>query len=115
LRFRRACQAASDARAALERAVRDYTAANFKPDVDTGYAMLSAHCKEETSKEAFSVLLERAYEANTDHDQYKVKRFSVDQLSGDMAQVTYGMGLPKFDHKREPWVRENGEWRYDAC
>ncbi|WP_326652210.1 MULTISPECIES: hypothetical protein [unclassified Streptomyces] len=105
-------EASASDRAALEKAVREYTAAYFKPDVDAGYAMVSRRCKEATSKEQFEVMLERA---SGDYGQQDVRRFSVDQLSGDMARVSYGVALPKFDQKQQPWVRESGQWRYDSC
>lgn len=104
-------QAAED-KAALEKAVRKYTAAYFKPDADTGYAMVSARCKETMPREGFEALLERA---SGDYGEQDVKRFAVDQLSGDMARVTYGVGLPLFDQKQQPWVREAGAWHFDAC
>jgi hypothetical protein len=98
--------------AELERAVRAYTAAYFADKPDTTYGMLSARCKERITPAAMAALTERAV---GDYGQQDVKRFEVDQLSGDMARVSYGVGLPKFDQKQQPWVRESGVWKYDAC
>jgi hypothetical protein len=62
--------------------------------------------------EAMAALTERAV---GDYGQQDVKRFKIDQLSGGMARVSYGVGLPKFDQKQQPWAREGNAWKYDAC
>lgn len=98
--------------AELERTVRAYTAAYFADKPDTTYGMLSTRCKERITPAAMAALIERAV---GDYGQQDVKRFQVDQLSGDMARVSYGVGLPKFDQKQQPWVRESRAWKYDAC
>ncbi|MFI1734031.1 hypothetical protein ACH40E_33425 [Streptomyces acidicola] len=98
--------------AGIEEAVRDYTAAYFAGDVDTTYGMLSERCTEKITKPTMKELTERAV---GDYGQQDVKRFQVDQISGDMARVSYGVGLPKFDQKQQPWTREGGDWKYDAC
>jgi PBP1b-binding outer membrane lipoprotein LpoB len=98
--------------AGLESAVREYTDAYFKGDVNTAYGMLSGRCTEKINKPAMQALTDRAV---GDYGHQDVKRFEVDQVSGDMARVSYGVGLPKFDQKQQPWVREGGDWKYDAC
>ena len=50
-----------------------------------------------------------------DYGPRDVKRFEVDEMSGDVARVSYGVGMPKFDQKQEPWTREAGVWSYDDC
>ncbi|MFG2141535.1 hypothetical protein [Streptomyces sp. NPDC048650] len=99
-------------RADLEKAVRQYTAAYFTPDVTAAYGMISSRCKEQITKPALNALLERA---NQMHGDRTVTRFAVDKLSGDMARVSYGVGLPRYDQHGQPWTREGGHWRYDAC
>ena len=38
------------------------------------------------------------------------------EVSGKLARVTYKVeGLPKFDQQAQPWAREGGAWKYDAC
>jgi hypothetical protein len=107
--------AASEDVGELEKAVRAYTTAYFKPDVDAGYAMLSARCKEAETKDGFAVTLERARAGNVNHERYALKRFSVTGISGDSAVVTYGVSDdPMFD-MTEQWVRESDGWRYDNC
>lgn len=102
--------------AALERAVRAYVDAYFEPDVDAGYAAYSARCKEEVTEAAFAEGLKRARDANVDGVRYEMERYAVEEFTGVTAYVTYGVGdEPRFDHRRQQWSREDGEWRYDAC
>ncbi|WP_328839028.1 hypothetical protein [Streptomyces europaeiscabiei] len=98
--------------AGLEAAVREYTAAYFANKPDSTYGMLSARCKERITRAGMAALTERAV---GDYGAQDVKRFEVDEMSGDVARVSYGVGMPKFDQKQEPWTREAGVWRYDDC
>jgi hypothetical protein len=107
-----AAQPAKADTAGLESAVRLYTDAYFKGDVATVYGMLSDGCTETITKPAMQALTDRAV---GDYGHQDVKRFEVDQVSGDTARVSYGVGLPKFDQKQQPWVREGGDWKYDDC
>lgn len=98
--------------AGLEAAVREYTAAYFANKPDTTYGMLSARCKKRITLAGMAALTERAI---GDYGAQDVKRFEIDDVSGDAAHVSYGVGMPKFDQKQEPWTRESGVWRYDSC
>ncbi|WP_371580063.1 hypothetical protein [Streptomyces sp. NBC_01314] len=98
--------------AGLEAAVREYTAAYFANKPDTTHGMLSARCKKRITLAGMAALTERAV---GDYGPQDVKRFEVDEMSGDVARVSYGVGMPKFDQKQEPWTREAGVWRYDDC
>lgn len=98
--------------AALEAAVRGYTAAYFKGDVDALDDMLSRRCGKKINRAVLTALTERAV---GDHGHEDVKRFKVDRMAGNAARVSYGVGEPRFDHQGEPWLREGGEWRYDRC
>lgn len=100
--------------AALEQAVRDYTDAFFAPDADTAYAMLSARCQGQIDETTYGAQLDQAA---ADYGQLSVETFTVNQLSGDLARVTYTVGLPLFDDQltEQPWTREADTWRYDAC
>jgi hypothetical protein len=98
--------------AGLEAAVREYTAAYFANKPETTYGMLSARCKKRITLAGMAALTERAV---GDYGAQDVKRFEIDDVSGDVARVSYGVGMPKFDQKQEPWTREAGVWRYDSC
>ncbi|PJN38971.1 hypothetical protein CG747_20730 [Streptomyces sp. CB02959] len=103
---------ADQARADLEKAVRTYTAAYFKPDVTTAYSLISTRCREQITKPGLGMLLDRAHKAS---GARTVKTFTIDKFSGDMARVSYGVGEPQYDQHDQPWTREGGHWRFDAC
>ncbi|GGX55563.1 hypothetical protein [Streptomyces noursei] len=110
---------ADPARADLEKAVRDYTAAYFTPDVAVAYSMISTRCKERVTKASLAASLDRAHEmavtlGNENADR-TVKRFQIDELADGMAQVSYGVDDPRYDQHDQPWTREGGNWRYDSC
>lgn len=100
--------------AALEQAVRQYTDAYFAPDADAAYEMLSSRCQAAITPEIFADTVEQGA---GDYGRLEVEGFTVDELSGDTARVTYSVGLPIIDEALtgQPWSREDGEWRFDAC
>lgn len=100
------------AAAGLEDAVRAYTEAYFAGKADPAYATLSKRCKGKVAPEVYAAVVEQAH---ADYGQQTVKTFKADQVSGDLARVSYGVGLPKFDQSGQPWAREGGDWKYDAC
>lgn len=104
--------ASTSADDALTAAVRAYSAAYFKPDPAAGYALLSARCQTRVSAAAYGTEVEGAV-ATYGHQQ--VQDVTVDQLSGDLARVSYTYTVPALDQSGQPWAREGGAWRYDAC
>lgn len=100
------------AKADLEESVRNYTRALFSGDA-SGYDTLSARCKTTMPKESWVGMARAA------HQQYGAQTATdvhVDQLSGDLARVSYGAGnIPQFEREGQPWVREGSAWRWDAC
>lgn len=101
-----------DGKAALEDSVRTYTKALFGGDGPTGYRLLSARCKQEMSPAQFQTMADQGH---NDYGSLEIKTISVDQISGDLARVSYGVGVPQFERKAQPWAREDGVWRWDAC
>jgi hypothetical protein len=104
--------AADDGEAALTAAVKAYSAAYFKPDPGAGYRLLSARCQRQTTADVYGAEV-RAAVATYGHQQ--VQAVTVDQIGGDMARVTYTYTVPALTQTGQPWVREGGAWRYDAC
>lgn len=101
-----------EARAALEKAVADYTAALFEGD-KAGYDFLSGRCQKSMTGERWLVMAEQAHH---DYGSQKATGIKVDQLSGDLARVSYGAGqIPQFNRTGQSWTREGGTWRWDAC
>ncbi|MEU6649498.1 hypothetical protein ABZ904_08625 [Streptomyces sp. NPDC046900] len=102
----------TDDTASLVQAVKDYTAALFSSS-KSGYDALSARCKKQMTKTEWIATAEQA------HQQYgsqKATGVKVDQLSGDLARVSYGAGnIPQFEREAQSWTREGGTWRWDAC
>jgi hypothetical protein len=105
-------QPADDGKEQLEKSVRDYTAALFSGN-ESGYDLLSARCQKQMPKTTWVTM------AKTAHQQYgaqKATGITVDQLSGDLARVSYGAGnIPQFEREGQSWLREGGTWRWDAC
>jgi hypothetical protein len=99
-------------KAALTKSVQDYTAELFNGD-PAGYDLLSARCKSQMTKDAWTDL------AKQGHHQYgsqKATGITIDQLSGNLARVSYGAGnIPAMERHAQPWAREDGTWRWDAC
>jgi len=97
----------------LEAAVAVYTAAYFAGDADTAYGMLSARCAKEITKDAYAGVVEQASaDHGEDHPLSDVRA----EVSGTTGRVDYKVtGLPKFDQQAQPWVLEDGAWKYDDC
>ncbi|MDQ1045148.1 hypothetical protein [Streptomyces sp. V4I2] len=98
---------------ALQQAVEDYTTAYFDGDDDTAYEALSERCQGKITPEAYTAVIEQAAADHGDgHPATDVQA----EVSGDLARVSYKVeGLPKFDQESQPWAREGGDWKYDAC
>lgn len=105
-------KAKDDGSADLEASVRTYTKALFSGDGKTGHALLSKRCKQEITAVEFQGMSEQGH---NDYGSLTIKNISVDQISGDLARVSYGVGVPQFERKAQPWAREDGTWRWDAC
>lgn len=98
---------------AVESAVQDYTRAYFAGEASTAHGMLSERCRKEINPLLFGETVRQASkEHGPDHPATDVQA----EVSGDMARVSYRVeGLPKFDQDGQPWAREGGAWKYDAC
>lgn len=100
---------------ALESSVRAYVKAYYEPDAGTAYRLLTTTCRDRWTEEAFGEGPERATAAARQLGKtYTVQRLSVDRVVGDTAQVTYGVGEPRFD-ETSTWILEDGEWHNDDC
>lgn len=99
--------------AELTAAVQAYTTAYFKGEGSTAHRMLSERCKKEINELVYGATVDQAAkEYGPDHPATDVKA----EVSGTLARVSYKVkGLPKFDQQAQPWTREDGAWKYDAC
>ncbi len=96
----------------LRQTVQDYTEAYFKGDAEVGYDTLSTRCKTKVSAEQYKAVVEQAA---ADYGPQIVTEMVIEELSGKLARVSYGVGLPKFDQTMQPWALEGTAWKYDAC
>jgi ABC-type glycerol-3-phosphate transport system substrate-binding protein len=99
--------------AALERVVDTYTNLYFAGEGKPAYAFLSKRCKAKADPAVYAATVEQAAkDYGPDHPATDVHA----TVSGDMGRVSYKVtGLPKFDQTGQPWTREGGDWKYDAC
>jgi hypothetical protein len=103
--------AAAD-KTALTQAVQDYTTKLFNGDLD-GYDLVSARCKLNMTKYEWAVLAKKGHH---DYGSQVATDIHIDELSGNLARVTYGAGhIPAMDRKGQPWTREGGKWHWDSC
>lgn len=103
---------ADDGRAALEAAVRAYSKAYFGQDIDGAYGALSKRCAAKVSRPMYAGAIKATVGTLGKHE---IKTLTVDQISGDLARVTYTYDVPKLSQSGQPWAREGGAWKYDAC
>ncbi|MFJ1865531.1 hypothetical protein ACIOD1_12950 [Streptomyces sp. NPDC088097] len=104
---------ADPGRANLEKTVRAYSAAYFKPDGKTAYATLSKRCQAKAGDaELFAGLVNSA--AKT-YGRQEIQTLTIDQLAGDLARVSYTYSVPVLNQSQQPWAREGGAWKYDGC
>lgn len=101
----------ADGKAELEKSVRAYTDGLFG-GVGDGYDLMSKRCQAEMAEARFVAMSKQAHH---EYGALKVKTLNVDQLAGDLARVSYGVGVPQFERKGQPWSREGGVWKWDAC
>lgn len=123
-----------EADAALTRAVEKYTAAYFGADPATTFGMLSDRCRHVVSDEsqhqaegeddgsaehggpAYEAAVARAAEEHGPRQATGVKvREEAAVEQDDRVFVEYEVeGVPDFGHD-QPWLKERGQWKYDAC
>jgi hypothetical protein len=96
----------------LAQAVRAYSAAYFATDATKAHGLMSKRCQDEAPIELYGPMVKATVET---YGKHEIKTVAVDQLSGDMARVTYTYPVPTLTQKQQPWVREGGKWRYDDC
>ncbi|MEU0359527.1 hypothetical protein [Streptomyces cyaneofuscatus] len=98
--------------AELETAVRVYSEANFAPDADKAYGMLSQRCAAAVSRD---VLGEPLDAAAASYDHPALRTITVDHIRGAAAQVSYTYDDPALAQTGQEWLRENGRWKADMC
>ncbi len=96
----------------LRRAVEGYSTAFLSGDATRAHALLSTRCQARVSVDALRGITALA---GRNYGQQPIASFTVDDLSGDLARVTYAYRDARINQTREPWVREAGVWKQDDC
>ena len=104
--------AAPDGAHELEIAVRAYSAAFLGGEGDAAYQMLSARCRNRVAHDQFVLEVAVAKQAYGDA---AMQTFSIDQISGGLARVTYTYDKAAINQASEPWAFEDGAWHEDDC
>ena len=103
------CGSSSGTSAGLEQAVRSYSAAFLSGQGVKAAGMLSARC---------AVLKPQVVQAAAAAPALygSAKLVSVaPTVDGERGSVTYRFDQPAIDQENQPWVWEDGAWRYDQC
>ena len=100
------------ARAGVAKAVKAYSAALVAGHGKAAYPMLSAHCRTVITASAFKAL---AAQAHATYPKAKIKKLTVNDLTGAEAHVTYTYAEVVLNQTRQSWVKEHGAWRWNAC
>lgn len=98
-------------KAALESAVRDYSAAFLDGDGATAYALLTERCQNRTPLSEFAAITEQAKVA---YGPRKITSLTID-LNSEQARVTYAYETTVLNQTDEPWAFESGQWHNDDC
>lgn len=104
---------AADIEEDLARVAGTYTDLYFAGVGESAYAFLSKRCQAKADLAVYSATVEQAAkDYGPDHPATDIHA----TVSGDMGRVSYKVkGLPRFSQQGQPWTREDGDWKYDAC
>ena len=102
---------AAPVKPAVEDAVRSYTAAFLSGQGEKAASMLSARCDTPTLRQQ---TVQASKMAPALYGQARLVSV-VPTVDGDHATVTYRFDQPAIDQEGQPWVFEDGAWRYDKC
>lgn len=103
---------ASNDRQAVSNAVRFYSDAYLGDRPDAAHALLSTRCQAVIGMAEMSALTRGAKAL---YGSARLISLDVTSLAADRANVTYRYDNPAINQTSQPWVREAGGWRYDAC
>ncbi len=98
--------------AALETAVRAYSDAIVGGDGDAAYRLESDRCQRVVDPGASAA---QAAQAKANYPGATIKSFTVDDLSGTKAHVSYSYDAAVLNVSKKAWVNQGGSWHWDAC
>lgn len=103
--------AVTDPTASLRSAVEAYSAAYLGDQPEAAFDLLSARCKGRVPLEQMRVLTSGAKRL---YGSAAMTSFTA-TVSGDLGRATYTFIDASINQTDQPWAREQGRWRYDAC
>lgn len=95
----------------VKTAVRNYSHYYLTGNGYKAYDLMSKSCKAKVDK---NELEGETLAAKSQYGDEPIKTISVES-HGDTALVTYSYTSPVLDQHSQPWVLENGAWKYDDC
>lgn len=107
-----ASSATTSEKDALKAAVRSYSDAYLGGDAQTAWDLLSNRCRQRLTMAQMRTLTSGAQEL---YGRLDIVNLTIDDMSGNLARVTYTYPVAKLNQTQEPWVKENGKWREDDC
>ncbi len=108
------CGGEDPERADLESSVSDYSEAFFAGEGLGAYDLISERCRAEIAQDEY-VAKVVTFAGLLGDSRPEMTSFTVDSLEGESATVSYSYDRGDYDQTAQPWVREEGGWRYDNC
>lgn len=97
--------------AELEAAVRGYSSAFLDGNADDAWDLLSVRCQDRLRRHEFAGIVATAPDL---YGGAVLEEIVVEDLSGNLARVSYQYDISEISQDNEPWVFEDG-WRNDDC
>jgi hypothetical protein len=98
--------------AELEAAVRGYSRAFLGGEANVAWDLLSARCRDRLSKHEFAGAVTMAPDL---YGGAVLEELVIEELSGNLARVTYQYDIAEISQDREPWAFEDARWKNDDC
>ncbi|MDX6227475.1 MAG: hypothetical protein QOI76_865 [Frankiales bacterium] len=98
--------------AALESAVRAYSAAIVGGNGAMAFQLESERCQQIVDAGASAA---QAAQAKANYPGATIKSLKVDDVTGSKAHVTYTYADTVLDQTRKAWLNESGSWHWNAC
>jgi hypothetical protein len=102
----------TDPRAELYQAVVNYSDAFLAGQGSTAYGMLSVRCQQRVAQPEF---VGASQLAQSVYGQQSISTLNIDEVSGNLARVSYTYPNSSINQLSEPWVYENSSWKQDDC
>ncbi|MDX6206425.1 MAG: hypothetical protein QOF39_2482 [Frankiales bacterium] len=98
--------------AAVESAVRAYSAAIVSGNGAKGFQLVSDRCQQAVDAGAFDA---QAAQAKANYADVQMTSIEVDDVSATTAHVTYTYSNSVLNQTKSAWLNESGAWHWNAC